>query len=413
MSEETKIKANDGFRMIRRSSTGKVHIFSGDRRLCQLAFKNSSSVYIIPVDTCNLSELCGNCAKKKDAYTVIAAHIAAMPEGHRIMEEGEEITKECICWAYGVGPYEGVKPCSYGTEVSVMSAYHCCPVDSQNTDEISDKEPRGIDSCHLCNGYSGAQDLSYVCQTCREEEEDRLKARIVDLEEQLGEYDDLVKLNDFHIDKVKETKIRLREVKTDRLALREEVNNLRNQKIELQADLNEHERVVERVAHLKTKLPEDVAAQNNLIHNTMMNTEDDNEFISWYMDFVAKKRAGYVEELTGMCVDQIKDMKEERDRLKVECEKADASDLSSTAKAAIAAIKEMDKVQYQEYCYAVGTEDQLDNRKWWKRQPIIHETLLNQAGPMEALQRMDRLKRYGLSQAFLLVPIDVKAIMEA
>ena len=223
MNEGTHIKAADGYRMFRRSTTKKVHIFKNDQRLCKVPYKGSP---VIPVETCRLYELCGNCKRFGAAYTAI----------DHVTDASEKVQNACTG-----------------------------------------------DCDHFQFEYEQANEELCKAQT-----------RIEELEE--------------------------RNVKLQEEAF-EEVEKLKNTTFE--------------------------------------------------------------------------------------------GDLSKEAKAAIAAIKEMDKARYSEYCYAVGTEGCLGGDKWWLREPILHETMLTKAGPLETLKRMEQLKRYGRSQAFLLVPIDVKTIMEA
>ena len=82
-------------------------------------------------------------------------------------------------------------------------------------------------------------------------------------------------------------------------------------------------------------------------------------------------------------------------------------------KEAIIEIKEMDNTRYDTKRFVVATEDQVDQRCWWLREPIVHETYTTKASYVETLERLRFLEKYGQSQAFMLVPIDLNKHMES
>jgi len=81
-------------------------------------------------------------------------------------------------------------------------------------------------------------------------------------------------------------------------------------------------------------------------------------------------------------------------------------------KEAIQAIKAIDNTQYDTKRFVVVTEDDLLNRPWWLREPIVHETMTVTADCYSTCERMQHLRNYGQSQAFLIVPVDLKKHME-
>jgi len=130
----TKIKAKDGYELWT-TRGGKVHLetWKALDPICGTKAESAKRT-----DTCDLGDLCGNCRKHTDAYEEIPQHIAAMPEGHRIMEEGETIPANAEVWSLGSGPWVPIR-FSVGDEINNKYSYYpiCCPVDVQKT---SDKE---------------------------------------------------------------------------------------------------------------------------------------------------------------------------------------------------------------------------------------------------------------------------------
>jgi len=344
MSNETIIKAADGYKLMRLASTKKVHIYKTllaqqMKRLCKARYKGSEK---IPVDSCTIDELCKNCAADNHTYiTVVTQESKDVEEiqyhgGFATPEERDRLQARIAELEKERDNLEGV-----------VAKYDNQSLDDQTTiKELKKKR-------------------------------DELESVLTRCTEILGErYDPAMGCNGIMVvDKHLESII---------------------------ADLNEHERVVAKAARIKKLLPDELEARSSLVHRQMLNMEE-GEFAEWLTNFHQERENT-----------MFRQRLQEEYGLDPQTLKAWVlpDDSSSIAPYAVKTIMEMARAKYPEWRYVVGTEDQVDERKWWLREPIIHETRIDRATLLDTMQRMEHLGRYGRSQAFLLVPIDIDEAMK-
>jgi len=97
--------------------------------------------------------VCKNCLRSSRAeYEEIPQHIAAMPEGYRIMKVGETITEECMFWSMTVGPWKSAYSHECGGKLLFGRVAFCCPVDVQKTSDNADRGEPVSDKCEYCKG---------------------------------------------------------------------------------------------------------------------------------------------------------------------------------------------------------------------------------------------------------------------
>jgi hypothetical protein len=141
----THIKATEGYGFYREKGTKKKWHLTVDRSKTNTtstcphwSYANTILPWEETADTIELSDLCGHCAKLKSAYTVveeIPKHIAAMPEGYRLMEEGETITEECLT-RWGRGGWQETTIAGF----TVGEGVYCCPIEQPAEQRIAELE---------------------------------------------------------------------------------------------------------------------------------------------------------------------------------------------------------------------------------------------------------------------------------
>jgi len=151
----------------------KFHIRTGNGTACGVFLSIN-----IASDKTELPEksVCKSCLRAgKGAYEEVEEpeHIAAMPEGYRIMEVGETITAGCMYW-YDDRWSEASS--TIDCEVA-GGAYCCCPVVSQKQPETSDNSDRGeqVNTCTTCGKETehtmlADKDSKWHCAGCYSEQ---------------------------------------------------------------------------------------------------------------------------------------------------------------------------------------------------------------------------------------------------